>query len=183
MAGDLYCDEKSSYELLHNWKSILSVLQTASISIHKTATITPNSTKVLGWIWSESKLFASPHGIATLSTCSWATTVKALWLFLEACKFLSSSTAHPFSNHWRPSFLVKHPTMTSCGPKKWITSFTKCNNIFKNTIPPHTDNQPWLVTDGAVKTPGLGSTLYIHHKGKIHFGGYFRAKLKQRQNI
>ena len=54
---------------------------------HNTA-IAPKSITVLGCIYSEGKLSASPHRTPTLSTCSQATTVNALPSFLGAYKFL-----------------------------------------------------------------------------------------------
>lgn len=54
---------------------------------HNTA-IAPKSTTVLGCIYSEGKLSTSPQRTPTLSTCSQATTVKALPSFLGAYKFI-----------------------------------------------------------------------------------------------
>ena len=39
----------------------------------------------------------------------------------------------------------------------------------------------WNVTDGAVKKPGIGATLYVTHPGKLHLAGFFSTKLRGRQ--
>ena len=38
-----------------------------------------------------------------------------------------------------------------------------------------------MVTDGAVKYPGLGSTLYVQRNNDIKIAGYYSTKLKERQ--
>ena len=53
----------------------------------------------------------------------------------------------------------------------------------KSITIPQPDDQLWLVTDGAVKTPGLGSTLYVQRNGTLQIAGYYSAKLKQRQAL
>ena len=39
------------------------------------------------------------------------------------------------------------------------------------------EDQLWIVTDGAVRKPGLGATLYVTRNGKLHLSGFFSAKL------
>ena len=48
------------------------------------------------------------------------------------------------------------------------------------TSPRPTDHL-WIVTDGAVKKPGIGATLYVTRSGKLHLAGFFSAKLRGRQ--
>ncbi|KAJ8412433.1 hypothetical protein AAFF_G00127690 [Aldrovandia affinis] len=42
-------------------------------------------------------------------------------------------------------------------------------------------DQLWIVTDGAVREPGLGATLYITCKDTVKVAGYFSAKLRKNQ--
>ena len=65
------------------------------------------------------------------------------------------------------------------------TSFQTAKDLLKShksiTLPKPTDTI-WIVTDGAVKYPGLGATMYITRDGQSpKVAGYFSAKLKQRQ--
>lgn len=46
---------------------------------------------------------------------------------------------------------------------------------------PRSDDQLWIVTDGAVRNPGLGATLYITRDGKTQLSGFFSAKLRKNQ--
>ena len=42
-------------------------------------------------------------------------------------------------------------------------------------------DQLWIVTDGAVRKPGLGATLHVTRNGKLHLSGFFSAKLRGSQ--
>ncbi|XP_070576935.1 uncharacterized protein [Ptychodera flava] len=46
---------------------------------------------------------------------------------------------------------------------------------------PRPSDQLWIVTDAAVKSHGIGSTLYISRHNKLHLAGFFSAKLRGRQ--
>ena len=187
IADDLYCGGATPSELLHNWEQVLINLQKSDLALSARKTvIAPRSTTVLGWIWSEGNLTASPHRIATLSTCNRPTTVKALRSFLGAYKYLSRVIPNC------SSFLSPLETLVAGKQSHqdliWSESTTEAfeaaqkhlHNNKSITIPKPRD-QLWLVTDGAVKKPGIGSTLYIQRDGQLHVSGYFSAKLRQRQ--
>ena len=62
IADDLYCGSDDEAELLYNWKRHLSVLDRCNLSLSASKTvIAPKSTAILGWIWSDGILRASPH--------------------------------------------------------------------------------------------------------------------------
>ena len=42
---------------------------------------------------------------------------------------------------------------------------------------PRPDDQLWIVTNDAVREPGLGTSLYVTRKGNLHLAGFFSAKL------
>ena len=46
---------------------------------------------------------------------------------------------------------------------------------------PRPEDQLWVVTDGAVKDPGIGATLYVTRNNKLHIAGFFSAKLRGTQ--
>ena len=39
----------------------------------------------------------------------------------------------------------------------------------------------WIITDLAVKTPGIGATLYVTRNNKLQLSGFFRAKPRGRE--
>ena len=42
---------------------------------------------------------------------------------------------------------------------------------------PRPDDTPWIVTDGAIKSQGIGATLYVLRNNKLALAGFFNAKL------
>ena len=46
---------------------------------------------------------------------------------------------------------------------------------------PRPDDLLWIVTDGAVKKPGIGATLYVTRGDRLHLAGFFSAKLRGSQ--
>ena len=90
LADDLYCGAESPEELLTIWTRVLDQLQHCNLRLSPTKTvICPKSTSILGWIWSQGKLTASPHRIAVLAMCPPPSTVKGLRSFIGAYKVLS----------------------------------------------------------------------------------------------
>ena len=46
---------------------------------------------------------------------------------------------------------------------------------------PRPEDQLWIVTDGAVRDPGIGATLYVTRSDRLHVSGFFSAKLRGSQ--
>lgn len=46
---------------------------------------------------------------------------------------------------------------------------------------PRPDDQLWIVTDGALRDPGLGATMYVTRGGKLLIAGHFSAKIRKNQ--
>ena len=188
IADDLFVGGETPEQLLYNYSRMLSALDKANLGLSPSKTqIAPLSTTVLGWIWSNGNLSASPHRIATLSTCAFPTTVKQMRSFIGAYKFLarviprSSDLLSPLEDSvaGKPSSekLLKTETLQD--------SFVKAQKFLSSTKTitiPKPDDQLWIVTDGAMQPQGLGSTLYITRNGKLYLSGHFSAKLKDRQN-
>ena len=79
VADDLYCGGNTPRELLSNWRKVLKAIDTNKLTLSPRKTvIAPKSATILGWIWSEGTLKASPHRISTLSTCARPDKVKGL---------------------------------------------------------------------------------------------------------
>ena len=61
LADDLYYGGNSRETLLSNWKHVLESLDCCNLCLSPTKTIIcPKSTTILGWIWSQGTLSASP---------------------------------------------------------------------------------------------------------------------------
>jgi hypothetical protein len=90
LADDLYCGADTPEELLRNWKRILEAREQYNLHLSPSrTTICPNSTTILGWIWTQGQLSASRHRIATLTSCTPPETVRGLRSFIGMYKALS----------------------------------------------------------------------------------------------
>ena len=71
LADDLFCGGDTPDELLQNWERVLESLKKCGICLSPTKTvICPKTITILGWVWSQGCISASPHRVATLATCS-----------------------------------------------------------------------------------------------------------------
>ena len=90
VADDLFVGGDTPEHLLDNYARLLTALDKANLGLSPAKTeIAPSTTTILGWIWSGGKLSASPHRIATLSSCAFPSTVKQMRSFIGAYKFLA----------------------------------------------------------------------------------------------
>ena len=71
IADDLYCGGDTPYKLLHNWRRVLQALDKNGLNLAASKMVTCTRTAmILRWTWYLGTIRASPHRIATLSTCS-----------------------------------------------------------------------------------------------------------------
>ena len=104
LADDLYFGGDTSQALVSNWSRILEALSCCNLRLSAAKTvICPKSTTILGWIWSQGTLSASPHRIATLTNCPTPVTVKGLRSFIGAYKALSPACCTPLLSTHRPT--------------------------------------------------------------------------------
>ena len=90
LADDLYIGGNSLHEVKESWRSVLGALSRCNLKLSPSKTIVcPRSTTILGWVWTEGRLSASKHRIATLSSCSPPENAKGLRSFIGAYKVLS----------------------------------------------------------------------------------------------
>ena len=90
LADDLYCGADTPEELLQNWQRVLDVLQRCNFHLFASkTTICPQSTTILGWVWTQGQLSASQHRVVTLSSCPPPDTVRGLRSFIGAYKAIS----------------------------------------------------------------------------------------------
>ena len=89
LADDLYCGGNSPQELLDNWSRVLDALDLCNLRLSaKKTRVCPKTTTILGWVWTQGTLHASPHRIATLSSRVHPQTVLGLRSFIGAYKAL-----------------------------------------------------------------------------------------------
>ena len=95
LADDLYCGEDTSEELISNWSRILKALNRCNLRLSAAKTVVcPKPTTILGWIWSQGVLSASPHRIAALISCPLPESVKGLRSLIGASKVLTRVLPH-----------------------------------------------------------------------------------------
>ena len=187
IADDLYCGGNSPEELLQNWSKVLRALHKCDLHLSASKTIiNPQSTTILGWNWNCGTLSASPHRIAALASCPAPDTVARMRSFIGAFKVLSRVIPGC-------STLLAKLDDTVAGresnePIQWTddlrTSFRNAQATLSTTHTislPRPGDQLWIVTDGAVRKPGIGATLYVTRDGKLRLAGFFSAKLRGSQ--
>ena len=90
IADDLYVGGNSTIEVLDNWRRVLALLQKNNLRLSAAKTIVcPRKAIVLGWMWSNGTLQASPHKLAALSSVEPPSTVQGLRSSVGAYKVLS----------------------------------------------------------------------------------------------
>ncbi len=187
IADDLYCGGESPTALLANWKRVLSALRKCELCLSASKTfICPKTTTILGWIWELGTLRASPHRLATLSTCDRPVTVKNMRSYIGAYKFLSrvipgcASILSPLESatiglQSRDRVLWSDSLVDMFNQSQLLLKTCKSITL------PRPQDQVWIVTDGAVKDPGIGATMYVSRGNKLLLAGFYSAKLRDRQ--
>ncbi|XP_071089210.1 uncharacterized protein [Haliotis cracherodii] len=187
LADDLYCGGNTVDELLNNWRRVLQALQFNGLKLSAAkTTVGPSSVTILGWIWKNGSIQASPHRISTLSSCTRPSTVKGLRSFIGAYKVLARVI--PGCAGLLGPLDTLQAGRPSAERKVWsevlICAFGNAQSALsshKTIVLPRRDDQLWIVTDGAVKNHGIGATLYITRNNSTLLAGFFSAKLRQRQ--
>ncbi|XP_041374771.1 uncharacterized protein LOC121387650 [Gigantopelta aegis] len=187
LADDLYCGGNTPEELINTWRRLLTALRhnNLRLSAHKTI-ITPQSTTILGWNWQQGCIQASPHRIATLASCSPPNTVYGLRSFIGAYKILArvipgcSKILAPFDDivagrQSKDEIVWSNDLHDAFSHAQTMLSSNKA------IVLPNPKDQLWIVTDGAVKDPGIGATLYVTRHNQPRVAGFFSAKLRPRQ--
>ncbi|XP_014678553.1 PREDICTED: uncharacterized protein LOC106818350 [Priapulus caudatus] len=187
LADDLYCGGDTPEELLHNWERVLQAMRKSGMVLSAPKTIiAPGSTTILGWIWSQGQIHASPHRIASLSTCEPPMSVKAMRSFIGAYKVLArvipscANIVAPFDDMMAGKSSQDKIEWT----EQLQDTFRRAQKLLssnKTITLPTPDDVLWIVTDGAVKNHGIGATLYVTRNDRIRLAGFFSAKLRKHQ--
>ena len=188
IADNLYCGGTTLDDLCHNWERLLKAASRNDLRLSASQTVVnPKTTSILGWVWSQGTIKASPHSICTLQSCELPSTVSKLRSFVGAYKVLSrvlpgcAAMVSPFDS------------MTGSRPSaeklQWsdesLIAFEKAQKYLSQactiTMPRKSDHL-WIVMDATTKIPAVGATLYVGrdlHTFKI--GGFFSAKMQSYQ--
>ena len=188
IADNLFCGGNTLDELCTNWEQLVKAASRNDLSLSPAQTIiNPKSTTVLGWLWSEGKLSATPHTLCTLQTCKTPETVKQLKSFIGAYKILSRVIPECAK--------VISPLDTIAAGRQssekiiWNDQNMKCFTNAQQHLEKATtitmarkSDKLWIVLDAATRSPGIGATLYLGDNNKdFKIGGFFSAKLKSNQ--
>ena len=183
LADDLYCGGNTLSELLATFTRLLEALAKCGLRLSaKKTVICPMSTTVLGWIGQQGSISASPHRISTLSQAKPPVTVKGMRSFIGAFKFLSrvlpgcafiiapldDAIAGKASNE-KLDWTEELCQLYAAAQRHLIQH--------KRITQPRPSDKLWIVTDGSVKNTGIGSTLYVYRRDKLHLAGFFSSKL------
>ena len=187
IADNLYVGGNSPVEVLDNWRRVFALLQKNNLRLSAAKTINcPRKAVVVGWVWSNGTLQASPHKLAALSSVEPPLTVQGLHSLVGAYKVLSrvlprfaelldsldQATAGKESREkivWCDELLLTFKTAQRALENHWTITI------------PRTQDAPWIVTDGSVKNRGIAATLYVHRNGSLLLAGFFSAKLRKHQ--
>ncbi|KAL2076333.1 hypothetical protein ACEWY4_028085 [Coilia grayii] len=186
VADDLYCGADTLEELLTIWRGVLSALQHCGLNLSSAkTTIAPIQTNILGWVWRQGTIQASPHRVSALASCPPPKSVTGLRSFTGAYKVLARVIKHC------STLLALDEVVAGRDSKdiiQWtnesLSGFNRAQNALSTNHAialPRPDDQLWIVTDGAVRNPGLGATLYITRNDRARVAGYFGAKLRKNQ--
>ena len=170
-----------------NWRKVLSSLDRCNIRLSLEKTIVcPASATILGWIWCQGSIHASPHRIAALASCEPPKTVRGPRASVVSYKMLgrvlsgSAQLPSPLqlltAGHQSQGTVVWSDNLLAC--------FCSCQEALtsnKSIALPKPEDHLRIVTDESVKMSGLGATLYILRDQKLHLAGFFSAKLKKHQ--
>ena len=187
IADDLYIGGNTLEELIINWRRVLTTLAACNIRLSPSKTvIAPKSTVILGWVWSQGTLKASPNRIATLASCEPPQTIRGLRTFFGAYKVLGR-VIPACAIHLAPlesAVAGKASQDTLPWSDTLRTAFTNAQQVLSsnsNIQLPTPDDHLWIVTDASVKERGIGATLYVSRQGKTKVAGFFSSKLKRHQ--
>ena len=187
LADDLYCGGNTPEDLLRNWGRVLEAFSKCALRLSASKTIiAPHTTVILGWVWSQGTLRASPHRISTLSSCLPPKTVRGLRSYIGAYKVLARVL--PGCSSTLASLDDAVAGRSSIEPIEWsddLLQIFKCSQSAlsdsKVITLPRPEDQLFIVTDGAVKNRGIGATMYVMRSNKPVLAGFFSAKLRAQQ--
>ena len=184
---DLYIGGSTPEEAMERWEQVLEAFQKNGLKLSPTKTvICPASTTILGWVWSQGTLKASPHRISALEAVDpmKLTTVGQLRSFIGSYKYLSR-VLKSYSDYMGPledAVAGKSKSEKIQWSETLINNFKKAQNHLStnNTLTmPRRNDQLKIICDAS--NIGIGAALYVIRDGQDLLAGNFSAKLKKHQ--
>ena len=187
LADDLFIGGDSPKTLLENFHTVLHKLHENNIKLKPSKTvIAPKTVNILGWVWTEGKLKASPHKLSALSSCQPPKTISALRSYLGSYRFISR-TIKGHANILAPLEEIvkgKQPKDTIVWTETLTDAFDKAKAALKEsktiTIPNKNDTLS-IVTDASVRPGAVGATLFVIRNEKPLLAGFYNSKLPEYQ--
>ena len=166
LADDLYCGSDSVERLVDIWESVLSKLQFNGLKLAPGKTvICPASVTILGWLWEDGMIRATPHRLNALMECSPPETVKGLRSFVGAYNFITRVLPY-YSD--KLDTLEQMISSHKSGKIEWSPSLLQSFNDAKSHLKeaksivlPRSDDQLYIISDAALRCSGIGSALYV----------------------
>ena len=185
IADDLYIGGSTPQEAYNEWEKVLNALQDNGLRLSAAKTVVcPKSVTILGWIWQQGTLRASPHKISTLAAVEPPTTVRKLRSYIGGVKFLSrvmknySDVLHPLEE----IVAGREPSDKIIWNDHLLSVFKRSQSELQNsktlTIP-RSNDQLNIVTDAS--EVGVAAALYVVRNNKPLIAGYYNSKLKKHQ--
>ena len=180
-------------ELINNWKEFLARLKGNGLKISSSKTvICPVQTELLGWIWKEGTLRASPHKICPLASVEPPSTVKMLRSFLGAYKqlarcipkcslILSDLESMAAGKQSSEKLLWSEDSLHLFHKSQKALDTARCITI------PRPDDHILITVDAAKNSirasemGGIGGELHVVREGRQLCGGFFSCKLRDHQ--
>ena len=90
LSDDLYIGGSTPEEALSVWRKVLSALQKNGLKLSAKKTVCfPRKVVILGWLWVNGTIQASPHRISVLAAADLPKTILQLRSYIGSYKFLS----------------------------------------------------------------------------------------------
>ena len=124
---------------------------------------------------------ANPHRISVLSSCSPPEKVGAIKSFIGAYRFLArvNPTCSSLFSPLDDVISERSSTEVITWTDKLYETFAfakKALTTSRSITLPKPDDQLWIVTNRAVRKPGIAATYYVTRHGNLHLAGYFPAQ-------
>ena len=187
IADDLYCGGETAEEALEVWKSILAKLGDNGLKLSAQKTVVcPASTTILGWIWEQGTLRASPHKVSALASVELPSTVGQLRSYIGSFKYLSRvipshsdalSPLDELTGGRKPTEKIQWTDSLVSAFKLTQKMVTEAQTI---TIPRRKDYLQ-IITDASQSKSGISAALYVVRGGKSHIAGHLSAKHRMHQ--
>lgn len=186
IADDLFVGSSNPQDLINIWEKVLQALQLNGLKLSASKTVCcPSTVTILGWVWNDGTLKASPHRLSALETIPPPPTVTKLRSYIGSYKFLSK-VIPSYSKVLAPldeAVAGKASTDKLVWSESLLDAFKQSQRQLsqaKVITMPRKEDQLQIVTDAS--NTGLAATMYIIRKGKPAIAGFYNAKLKSHQS-